>query len=101
MVLTIHDICSPSIRKWPEGDPRVGRNWRQMVQAVFRGQPPGGIVWQPRMEFWYEFNKKRGTLPARLKGASLMDLYDELHASVRYFTSPIREVYGRSGTLRR
>jgi hypothetical protein len=94
MVLTIHDICSPSIGKCPERGPGVGRNWRQMIQAVFCGEPPGGIVWQPRMEFWYGFNKKRGTLPDRLKDASLMDLYDELHASVRYFTSPIREVYG-------
>lgn len=73
----------------------MGRDWREMVQAVFRGEDPGGIVWQPRMEFWYEFNKKRGTLPDRLKGASLMDLYDELHASVRYFTNPLREVYGK------
>jgi hypothetical protein len=58
--------------------------------AVFRGQDPGRVLWQPRLEFWYTVNKARGALPAHLQEASLYDLYDYCHASVRYFTWPLR-----------
>ena len=61
--------------------------------AVFRGQNPGGILWQPRLEFWYAVNKKRGLLPPHLQDASLLDLYDYCHASIRYFVSPLRHEF--------
>ena len=64
--------------------------YRDMNLAIFRGEDPGGVLWQPRLEFWYEVNKKRGTLPARYRDASLLDLYDDCLASVRYFTHPLR-----------
>jgi hypothetical protein len=57
---------------------------------IFRGQDPGGVLWQPRIEFWYDVNKKRGTLPPHLKDHSLLDLYDYCHGSVRYFVSPLK-----------
>jgi hypothetical protein len=55
-----------------------------MFLAVFRGHDPGGILWQPRLEFWYAVNKKRGTLPPHLKDADRFQVYDYCHASVRY-----------------
>ncbi|OQA38654.1 MAG: hypothetical protein BWY52_03247 [Chloroflexi bacterium ADurb.Bin325] len=61
--------------------------------AIFRGQDPGRILWQPRLEFWYNVNHKRGTLPAHLKDATLLDLYDYCHASVRYFVNPLRHEF--------
>jgi len=67
--------------------------YRDMVLAIFRGQDPGGVLWQPRLEFWYAVNKKRGTLPAHLKEADLLDVYDYCHASVRYFGSGLRVRY--------
>ena len=68
-------------------------NFREMNLAIFRGEDPGGVLWQPRLEYWYDVNKKRGTLPGHLKTASLLDVYDYCHASVRYFTNPLRGRY--------
>ncbi|MBC8448044.1 MAG: hypothetical protein H8D78_09855 [Chloroflexi bacterium] len=62
----------------------------EMNLAVFRGEDPGRVLWQPRLEYWYDVNKKRGTLPEQLKDAGLLDVYDYCHASVRYFTKPLR-----------
>lgn len=68
-------------------------SFREMNLAVFRGEDPGGVLWQPRLEFWYQANEARGTLPARYRGASLLDVYDDCHASVRYFTRPLKVRY--------
>jgi len=68
-------------------------SFREMSPAIFRGEDPGGVLWQPRLEYWYDVNKKRGTLPEHLKEASLLDVYDYCHASVRYFTNPLRGRY--------
>ncbi len=57
---------------------------------IFLGKDPGRVLWQPRLEFWYNVNQARGTLPDHLKEASLLDIYDFCHASVRYFTWPLR-----------
>ncbi len=68
-------------------------SFRDMNLAIFRGEDPGGVLWQPRLEYWYDVNKKRGTLPEHLKEASLLNVYDYCHASVRYFTNPLRWRY--------
>ncbi len=68
-------------------------NFRDMILAVYRGEDPHGVVWQPRLEFWYHVNKIRGTLPERYKDATLLDLYDDLGCSVRYFVQPLRIKY--------
>ena len=57
----------------------------KMQLDVFQGKDPGGILWQPRIDYWYKVNKKRGTLPPHLHDASLLDVYDYCHASCRYF----------------
>jgi hypothetical protein len=67
------------------------RDYKQMIREIFQGRDPGGVVWQPRIEFWYAVNKKRGTLPAPLENATLLDVYDYCHASVRYFNFPLRQ----------
>lgn len=71
----------------------MAKNWREMIWAVFRGEDPGGIVWQPRIEFWFDVNQKRGRLPKHYQGMTLRDLYDDLELSRRYFTFPLRERY--------
>ncbi len=68
-------------------------SFREMSLAIFRGEDPDGVLWQPRLEYWYDVNKKRGTLPEHLKEASLLDVYDYCYASVRYFTNPLRGRY--------
>lgn len=75
-------------------------NYTQAVLDVFAGKDPGILVWQPRLEFWYSVNKTRGTLPAHLKDASLLDLYDYCHASVRYFVNPLRVSYQNVEVIR-
>lgn len=64
-----------------------------MDLAIFQGKAPGGVLWQPRLEFWYSVNKKRGTLPEHLQDAELLDIYDYCHASVRYFGNGLRVRY--------
>lgn len=65
-------------------------NARDKAEAIFRGADPGGVLWQPRLEFWYAVNKKRGTLPPPLQDADLLEVYDYCHASVRYFGGGLR-----------
>jgi len=65
--------------------------FREMTLAVFAGEDPGHVLWQPRLEFWYDVNKKRGTLPDHLADKSLMEVYDYCHASVRYFGWGLRQ----------
>ncbi|MEN3186758.1 MAG: uroporphyrinogen decarboxylase family protein [Atribacterota bacterium] len=50
------------------------------------------VVWQPRLEHWYNVNRGRGTLPPDYVHISLLDLYRNLHASVRYY-------YGEGGDI--
>ncbi len=65
--------------------------FREMTLAVFRGEDPGHVLWQPRLDFWYHVNKKRGTLPEHLAGKSLVEVYDYCLASVRYFGWGLRQ----------
>lgn len=60
-------------------------DYKAMALAIFEGKDPGRVLWQPRLTFWYTANKKRGTLPSHLQDASLFDLYDYCHASIRYY----------------
>jgi len=41
-------------------------------------------LWQPRIDYWYEVNKQRGTLPPQLVGCDQPAVYDYCHASMRY-----------------
>jgi len=45
-----------------------------------------GVLFQPRIEWWYQYNKVRGTLPARYQKMSLLELFDDLDVSIRYFS---------------
>ena len=69
--------------------PRYG----DMELAIFQGRDPGGVLWQPRLEFWYRVNKQRGTMPPHLRDADILDVYDYCHASVRYFGHGLRQRY--------
>lgn len=66
-------------------DPFPRPDYAQMELAVFAGQDPGGVLWQPRIDYWYKVNKKRGTLPPHLRDADLLDVYDYCYGSARYF----------------
>jgi len=66
-------------------------SFREEIMRTFRRENRC-VVWQPRLEHWYNVNRGRGTLPSRYVHTSLLDLYRELGASVRYY-------YGESGDI--
>ncbi|NQT32606.1 MAG: hypothetical protein HQ594_02915 [Candidatus Omnitrophica bacterium] len=60
-------------------------NFREKMMAIFMRKKVDKIVWQPRLEHWYNVNKARGTLPKKYKDKDLLEIYDDLGASVRYY----------------
>ena len=64
-----------------------------MNLSIFDGQDPGGVLWQPRLEYWYAVNHARGTLPEPVAGDDIRRVYDYCHASVRYFGHGLRMRY--------
>ena len=43
------------------------------------------IVWQPRLEHWYSVSKAHGRLPKRYRDMQLLEVYDDLGASIRTY----------------
>jgi len=68
---------------------------RERILATFRGEPVDRIVWQPRLEHWFRYNQKLGTLPERYREMSLVEVYDDLGCSIRYAGRPLRAVYDK------
>ena len=56
---------------------------RELNLAIFEGKA-SGVLWQPRLETWIGHHRDRGTLPARFKGMSHLEIYDALRCSIRY-----------------
>ena len=72
-------------------------NWKERILNTFYNKKVDRVVWQPRIEHWYNYHKKRGTLPSKYKNASILDIYDDLGASVRYYGGPfIKRVYDKN-----
>ncbi len=63
---------------------------RERILATFRGEPVDRIVWQPRLEHWFGYNQKMGSLPERYREMDLFELYDDLGCSVRYAGRALR-----------
>jgi hypothetical protein len=76
-------------------------SYAELNIAVFEGQDPGRFLWQPRLEYWYETNKRRGSLPPGMGDFSLIDIYDYCHASIRYFTKPLKQRYKKTEVTER
>lgn len=58
--------------------------FKELHLAVFRREPTHGrVLWQPRIEHWYDTNKAQGTLPERYRELSLLEVFDDLGCSVR------------------
>ena len=73
---------------------------RERILATFRGEPVDRIVWQPRLEHWYTYNRKLGTLPERYREMELLEVYDDLGCSVRYAGRPLRACYEKCNLRR-
>ncbi|MBI4559745.1 MAG: hypothetical protein HY706_19315 [Candidatus Hydrogenedentes bacterium] len=57
--------------------------FRELNLKIFRREPVSRVLWQPRIEHWYETNRRQGTLPERYRGLSLLEVFDDLGCSVR------------------
>jgi hypothetical protein len=69
----------------------------ERILATFEGRDLDKIVWQPRIDHWYDVNARLGTLPERYKGMGLIEVYDDLHASprtYRFFEPTIKVIQG-------
>lgn len=57
--------------------------------AAIRGEPCDALPWAPRLDLWYNANKRANTLPAKYKDASLIEIADDMdvgfHAVVPQF----------------
>ncbi|OPX31868.1 MAG: hypothetical protein B1H40_03275 [Candidatus Latescibacteria bacterium 4484_181] len=59
---------------------------REMNLRVFERMEVPQVFFQPRIEWWYWYNKNRGTLPERYRRMSLLELFDDLDVSIRYIS---------------
>lgn len=59
---------------------------REMNLRIFEKRKVPGVLFQPRMEWWYQYNKTRETFPARYQKMDLLELFDDLDVSIRYFS---------------
>jgi len=66
---------------------------RERIMRTFRREPLDRVVWQPRLEHWYNYNRKFGSLPEKYREAELFEIYDDLGCSVRYAGRPLRFSY--------
>jgi hypothetical protein len=53
---------------------------RERMLAAIRGDTPDRLPWIPRLEFWHRAKLRSGTLPAELRGLSLMEITDRIGA---------------------
>jgi hypothetical protein len=58
---------------------------RERVLKTFKKEKIDKVCWQPRLEHWYEVNKERNTLPAEYNTPDVLQLYDKVDASIRYY----------------
>ena len=59
--------------------------FRERTLAIFAHRPVDNIVYQPRIEHWYNVNKGSGTLSDRYRDMSLLEVYDDLGCSIRTY----------------
>jgi hypothetical protein len=68
-------------------------NFRERILNTFKKEKIDKIVWQPRLEHWYNVNKSLGRLSEKYQNMGILELYDDLNASVRYYNSPLKTKY--------
>ena len=60
---------------------------REINLRIFEKEKVPGVLFQPSIEWWYQYNKTRGTLPSKYGPMDLLELFDDLDVSIRYFRS--------------
>jgi hypothetical protein len=62
----------------------AGQTFREMNLNVFAAKPVPHVLFQPRIEPWYDWHKNFGGLPEAYRELSLPGLFDLLKVSMRY-----------------
>ncbi|MHB1356148.1 MAG: uroporphyrinogen decarboxylase family protein [Anaerolineae bacterium] len=65
-------------------EPLPTMSFREMNLRVFQGQANPHVLFQPRIEPWYDWHKQVGHLPERYRDTTLRGLFDDLQVSMRY-----------------
>ncbi len=60
-------------------------NKQKVNLRIFEGKKVSKVLFQPRIYYWYNWNKIRGSLPEKYKKMSMIEVYDDLQISPRYF----------------
>lgn len=66
--------------------------FRERITATFKKERVDKVVWQPRIEHWYNVNCVRGTIPEEYKDKTILEIYDELGASPRYYYGASKDI---------
>ena len=61
-------------------------NKREMNLKIFAGEQVPRIFFQPRIEPWFWWHKTFNSLPKQYQDMNILDVYDDLGVSNRYFS---------------
>jgi len=77
---------------------------KERMLSALRGESTDRMPWAPRLDLWYDANRRAGALPAKYRDASLRDITDDLdfgyHAIVPHFKDlrdPLDDVHRALG----
>ncbi|MBC7237054.1 MAG: hypothetical protein H5T69_14535, partial [Chloroflexi bacterium] len=63
---------------------REPMTFREMTLRIFAGQPVPHVLWQPRMEPWFDWHKQFKRLSPPWRDQTVTEFYDALGCSMRY-----------------
>lgn len=72
---------------------------RERILAVIKGQPVDRIPFIPRLDIWYNANKRNGTLPGKYKNASLKEISEDLGLGYHAVVPDFRDYGDEEGDL--
>lgn len=58
---------------------------RELNLRIFEGKEAADVLFQPRISHWYNWHKMRGTLPEKYREITMLEVYEDLGISPRYF----------------
>lgn len=54
-------------------------NYKQRILSTIKGQKTDTLPYVPRLDLWYKSNKYKNTLPKKYRGATLMEITEDLN----------------------
>lgn len=75
--------------------------YKERMFSVLKGEPTDFIPWAPRLDLWYNANKRAGTLPAKYRNATLRDITDDLDFGYHAIVPQFKDLRGSFDDLHR